>query len=76
MNNSSREKEMKRAFDLVKNPIDWKAPIHAVIEEDERYTVSSAIIFYTATVPVFEDIGEGKLQVIADGYRNGPAGDY
>jgi hypothetical protein len=63
------------AFDRVKHPTDWKAPICAVVESYLRDVVRAAVIFYTATVPTFsETAGRRHVQVRAAGYRMGPAG--
>ena len=68
------EAELKAAFQKVITPGDWKGPIDAMIDENERVVVTEAIIYYTATSPNFYVQSNGQLRVMADGYRNGPAG--
>lgn len=69
--------QLAAAFDRVRNPRDWKAPIRAVIAAGERPVVEQAVLWFTETVPVFEPApGEAeRLMVTAPGYRLGPAGD-
>ena len=68
--------EIKKAFNKVQNPSDWKAPISATIKENEREVMAEAIKFYTATEAHFRPAGPGLLSVYAKGYRLGPAGDH
>lgn len=69
--------QLAAAFDRVRNPRDWKAPIKAVIAAGERPVVEQAVLWFTQTLPVFEPApGEAeRLMVTAPGYRLGPAGD-
>jgi hypothetical protein len=67
--------ELHAAFQKVKNPTDWKAPINAVIDEKDMDIVEQAIVYITATSGTFtRGKKKGTLRVRADGYRNGPAG--
>ncbi len=61
------------AFDRVRNPRDWKAPIETVISASERHLVEQAILWFTDTVPVFAPIAGSpdRLAVSALGYRLG-----
>ena len=69
--------QMKKAFDAVANPNDWKAPIAASMTGESVNVVVAAIKFYTATVPeVTLDVATMRYHVHSDGYRNGPAGDH
>ena len=69
--------QLTAAFDKVKNPNHWKDPIDAVIDESERDLVSEAIPYFTATPAFFsEGVVKGTLNVTAEGYRAGPAGDH
>ena len=70
-----RLEQLATAFDRVRNPRDWKAPIRAVIPVAERPVVEKAVLWFTDTVPVFAAAsGEtDRLVVMAPGYRLGPA---
>lgn len=68
------EADLKGALNKVIPPGDWKGPIDAMIDEKDRDVVTEAIIYYTATSPSFYVQSSGLLRVMADGYRNGPAG--
>lgn len=71
------QSELQEAFNKVKNPVDWKDRINAVIDESDRAIVHQAVIHFTATRAVFTKArGKGKLRVKAVGYRMGPCGDY
>lgn len=65
--------ELAAAFDRVRHPRDWKAPIRAVIPAAQRPVVEKAVLWFTDTEPVFEPAtGEGdRLLVTAPGYRVG-----
>jgi hypothetical protein len=71
-----RFEQLASAFDRVRDPRDWKAPIRAVIPVVERPVVEKAVLWFTETEPRFEAIpGEtDRLIVVAAGYRLGPAG--
>ena len=71
---------LKKAFDLVKDPKNWKNPIAVFMEPDAWYMVAGifaeAIEFFTATKASCSlvDTGYGyKMLVEAPGYYNGPA---
>jgi hypothetical protein len=72
-----RMEQLAAAFDRVRNPRDWKAPIRAVIPVTQRPVVEKAVLWFTDTVPEFVAApGEtDRLVVSAPGYRHGPAGD-
>lgn len=72
-----RLEQLAAAFDRVRHPQDWKAPIRAVIPARERVLIAMAVLWFTETVPEFEPApGEtDRLVVVAPGYRQGPAGD-
>ena len=72
-----RHEQLAAAFDRVRNPRDWKAPIRAEIAVAERPVVEQAVYWFTATVPVFLHApgAATRLLVRAPGYRLGPAGD-
>ena len=71
-----RLEQLASAFDRVRDPQDWKAPIRAVIPVVERPIVEKAVLWFTETEPRFEQVpGETDwLIVMAPGYRLGPAG--
>ena len=71
-----RLEQLASAFDRVRDPRDWKAPIRAVIPVVERRIMEKAVLWFTETEPRFEEIpGESeRLIVVAPGYRLGPAG--
>jgi hypothetical protein len=65
--------QLAGAFDRVRDPRDWKAPIEAVIAAAERPLVEKAVLWFTDTVPVFSMIAGApdRLAVRAKGYRLG-----
>lgn len=67
--------ELASAFDRVRNPRDWKAPVRAEIPASARAVTEQAILWFTDTLPEFEASPEhpGRLTVTARGYRMGPA---
>lgn len=68
--------QLAAAFDRVRNPRDWKAPIRSVIPAGERHVVEKAVLWFHDTVPAFEP-APGKsdlLVVMAPGFRDGPSG--
>lgn len=65
---------LKRAFDAVADPADWRNPIDAMIPAGHRDVTAAAIDFYTATPASFADVDGDFFNVTAVGYRNGPAG--
>ena len=68
--------QLEAAFDKVRNPNDWKAPVDGYCRAAEVELVREAVIFFTATEPSFYSVGinTGLRRVLADGYRKGPAG--
>ena len=67
-------KVLSDAFDRVAVPGDWKAPINAIIPAEDQDVVQAAIEFFTATSARFVQLSGTTVQVIATGYRMGPAG--
>ena len=54
---------------------DWKAEVRCTAETDqEADEMADAIVYFTATVPVMSRTRDGKLELVAAGYRAGPAG--
>lgn len=68
--------DLEAAFNLVKDPEDWKKPIDKVIDTYQMDIVGKAIQFFTATEPMFEPNKSGCVRVTSIGYRAGPAGDH
>lgn len=77
--------ELRTAFDMVADPDDWRAPIDSIVTERAVALVSSAVVFFTATVPQTRRMGahekrarrspcENPVLVTSPGYRMGPAG--
>lgn len=65
--------ELARLFSLVE-AVDWREPIDAWVDGlTDLVALSRAVVFFTATVPTFE-AGIGRVRVLAEGYRAGPAG--
>jgi hypothetical protein len=58
------------AFELVRDPLNWKEPIDAIIWSDFERAVTCAIDFFAGGGATFEEIeGEpGLLRVKAPGY--------
>lgn len=65
--------QLAQAFDRVRNPRDWKAPVLAVIPATERPAVEHAIRWFTNTMPMFEPAAgqDDRLVVTAPGYELG-----
>ena len=68
--------QLAAAFDRVRDPRDWKAPILAVIPAEERPLVEKAVRWFTETAPEFDPApgATDYLVVRAAGYRLGPSG--
>lgn len=73
----SRLEQLATAFDRIRNPRDWKAPIESEILASERGLVEQAVLMFTNTVPTFAEAADtpDRLVVRAPGYRSGPLGD-
>lgn len=75
------QKELEEAFDRVKNPRDWKAPIAANVFGYNLFATCEAIEHFTATYPRavhagYNKTGQSIYHVTSPGYRAGPAGDH
>ena len=68
-----RFEQLAAAFDRVRNPRDWKAPIRSVIPAGDRDVVEKAVLWFTAAAPAFHAApGEtDRLVITAPGYRGG-----
>ena len=66
---------LKAAFDKVHDPIDWRAPIRALVLPGDLEITVAAIKFFTSTEPVVNyTYPYTHYTVISEGYRAGPAG--
>ena len=72
-----RLEQLASAFDRVRHPRDWKAPIRAVIPVADRPVVEKAVLWFTNTIPMFEAAPGAADQVVVTsvGYRLGTGGD-
>lgn len=73
--------QLTAAFDTVCDPKDWRAPIRGQVPlaEFNGPLLTKAIVFFTSTEPRFVTVDAPSgtvVLVIADGYRQGPAGDH
>lgn len=77
VNGEYSDAEMRRAFELVEDKTDWKCPIDTILSPPvNEALLSAAIGYFTATKPRFIPMAHGRVRVVADGYRAGPAGDH
>ena len=61
------------AFDAVKDPADWKAPINADVSQADLAVTMIAIEFFTGTKATVEQLmSNGRMLIHAPGYRLGP----
>jgi len=67
---------LSAAFDLVRDPTDWRAPIDFTgdLHVDDGLAAIEAIRFFTATTPTLEVLTTGEVRIKSVGYRAGPAG--
>jgi len=66
----------RAAFETVCNKNDWRGPINAVYDQRCRIPIGlllDSIEFMTAVKPMTFDMGGGKIRILCEGYRNGPA---
>ena len=71
-------KRVREVFEMVEDPEDWKNPINKVIDApDEKLQkeIEEAVIFYTASIPDFRPMRNGKVRVVAEGYYLATAGE-
>lgn len=64
------QEQMKAAFDMVKNPENWKYVIDIVVDYpgiENLNCVREAIIHFTGSFPEIKDVG-GKVRIQAAGY--------
>ena len=71
--------DLKKVFDKICNPDDWKDEINALIPAELYEIAAEAVEFYTTTslkVIGGPELLTGRILVHAIGYRMGPAGDH
>lgn len=64
--------ELKEAFKtLTAGMKNWKMPIWTIVRAKELSVMQEACVFFTGSeLEVSEDIGDGWLKVMAEGYYN------
>ena len=68
---------LRSALQKVTDPLDWKGPIEAWVPAKKMRVTLIAIKYFTATEGKVTAIdSDGKVHIIAPGYRQGPAGDH
>jgi hypothetical protein len=61
--------QLSAAFDMVKNPENWKNPINAIVPESADITlITEAIRFFTGSVSKVEPMGDNSVKITALGY--------
>jgi hypothetical protein len=68
---------LRRVFDAVCDPADWKGPITAVCTGEMVLITVAAIDFFTSTTPTVQ-LNPATMRYLIEsvGYRQGPAGDH
>jgi hypothetical protein len=51
-----RQLRLVRAFELVRDRLDWTAPIQAVIPASQRRVVQQAVMIFTGSWPEFASV--------------------
>ena len=73
---------LRKAFDQVCDPNDWRGPIDALVPLTSSDIYVQAVEFMTATKPTLKlsghygSDGHLMLRLQSVGYRAGPAGDH
>ena len=82
------QEQLKAGFELVENKTHWKNRINSMCFISEIPLISEAVIHFTSTSADFGNPitlskkkgrfnkGDVVVTVQADGYRNGPCGEY
>ena len=79
---AARQEILRAAFNVLCNPVDWKAPINALLDPQDANIglYIEAVQFMTATAPSLfitnnpAPMGGYYLRLVSEGYRAGPAG--
>lgn len=68
--------ELRKAFEAVQDPDDWRAEIDAWIDHEDYNVTNAAITFFTgAEIDAVTQVTPIKgMGIHAVGYRNGPCG--
>lgn len=74
--NNFTQEQLQEAFNRVRNPKDWKAPIDAVVRCQDLELIGAAVQYFTATTITILERKAWLCRIAADGYRAGPAGDH
>lgn len=70
---------LDKAFAIVADPKDWKAPIDTIIRIEDYYDlliILTAIEHFTATKATYDMVEDRVYHIKSVGYRAGPAGDH
>ena len=65
--------DLRRTWNEVKNPGDWKAEVSALVPLHRADAVEAAIVYFTATEVKRTEVIDGKILLESVGYRRGPA---
>ncbi|MDZ4674791.1 MAG: hypothetical protein SGI84_10065 [Gemmatimonadota bacterium] len=70
------QQHLADAFDRVRDPRDWMAPIVAEVDRSDQSLVEQAVLWFTDSAPSFEPVpGQpDRVSVSAPGFRLGPTG--
>jgi len=66
--------ELRKAFEQVEDPEDWRGPISSLVEVADLDLVMTAISYFTGTEAVVEGFSDELRRVTSEGYRLGPCG--
>ena len=68
--------ELDRAFALISDPEDWRAPLRGTVSSEDLGACLAAAEFFTGAglQSVSSDYANGQHTVKGVGYRNGPCG--
>jgi len=71
------EDQLKKAFDAVSDPEDWRGPIYARVPGEAVMACVAAVEFYTGTTPTVSlNMITMRYAIESEGYRAGPCGDH
>jgi hypothetical protein len=69
--------DLRKVFDALCDPQDWQGPITATMPGEAVLAATTAIEFFTGTVPrVVLNMKTRHYVVESEGYRAGPCGDH
>jgi len=69
------QQRLAEAFDRVRDPRDWMAPISAEVDASDQVLIEQAVLWFTDSVPTFGPVPgiPHRLAVSAVGYRQSGA---